>query len=367
MQYISQPPVCQPIGSEPSRRDLNKIYECQFWVQGRCKKGCDCTYVHAFVDPEKKGICQRHQEGRCPFDSKSCHYMHLPVPLLVYETLAEGVKDYPNLCRLVKTYEERLAEKNKTKRNDVADSGCKTKIISESKMRSMPKTEFESSPGRAQKCTSDFSGLLNSAPFKSPFKPLSRSHAKEYTDDIRRSPEKLSEDDMPEEFTCPISHTIMENPVMTDAGKTYECSQIRKWLSVHDTDPLTRIRVSQRLTPNFSLKKRILEYKAKNFQNASGHEMEKFDDASHIKVEEDKNDTWKLKSMRNWTTEEVGSFIKSLGSSPCWKRHAKTFMEEQVDGATLFAYTDMSAILEDFEGIRRPHARSMSTAISRLA
>ena len=41
-------------------------------------------------------------------------------------------------------------------------------------------------------------------------------------------------------FICPISQDIMRDPVMLfETGTTYERIEIIKWLSNHDTDPLT--------------------------------------------------------------------------------------------------------------------------------
>ena len=47
-------------------------------------------------------------------------------------------------------------------------------------------------------------------------------------------------------FYCSISGDIMADPVMTDADNTYDRAHITRWLSHHNTDPLTGVRVGKR-------------------------------------------------------------------------------------------------------------------------
>jgi hypothetical protein len=47
----------------------------------------------------------------------------------------------------------------------------------------------------------------------------------------------------PDEFVCPISCEIMEEPVTTLAGNTYEKASIMAWFRTHQTDPLTNARL----------------------------------------------------------------------------------------------------------------------------
>jgi tetratricopeptide (TPR) repeat protein len=62
----------------------------------------------------------------------------------------------------------------------------------------------------------------------------------------------------PDEFLCPISCEIMEEPVTTLAGNTYEKTHIMAWFRTHQTDPLTNTKLSsKRLVPNNSLRSQI--------------------------------------------------------------------------------------------------------------
>ena len=65
-----------------------------------------------------------------------------------------------------------------------------------------------------------------------------------------------------ESFVCPINQTLMEDPVITPYGTTYERSAILNWLKKHDTDPLTKKRLSKEmLITNYALRSAIQEYK----------------------------------------------------------------------------------------------------------
>jgi hypothetical protein len=55
----------------------------------------------------------------------------------------------------------------------------------------------------------------------------------------------------PIELMCPITNEIMYDPVVTEDGQTYERAAIERWLSMHDTSPLTGKKLAHsNLTPN---------------------------------------------------------------------------------------------------------------------
>lgn len=86
-----------------------------------------------------------------------------------------------------------------------------------------------------------------------------------------KSTENISE--IPEEFRCGISQRIMNNPVITSAGQSYDKENISKWLNYclenHKpfTDPLTRKTISKKFTVNYALKSLICRWKKNNIQN----------------------------------------------------------------------------------------------------
>ncbi|KAL6606429.1 hypothetical protein ACP70R_042082 [Stipagrostis hirtigluma subsp. patula] len=67
---------------------------------------------------------------------------------------------------------------------------------------------------------------------------------------------------IPDEFRCPISLELMQDPVIVSSGQTYERSCIQKWLdSGHKTCPKTQQPLSHTsLTPNFVLKSLIAQW-----------------------------------------------------------------------------------------------------------
>ncbi|KAJ3693909.1 hypothetical protein LUZ60_009389 [Juncus effusus] len=67
---------------------------------------------------------------------------------------------------------------------------------------------------------------------------------------------------IPDEFRCPISLELMQDPVIVSTGQTYERSCIQKWLDAgHKTCPKTQQNLTHTaLTPNFILKSLISQW-----------------------------------------------------------------------------------------------------------
>ena len=63
---------------------------------------------------------------------------------------------------------------------------------------------------------------------------------------------------IPEEFYCPITGSLINNPVSEPAGHTYEKTEIEKWLSKSKTSPMTREHLDESmLKENIALKRSI--------------------------------------------------------------------------------------------------------------
>ena len=67
--------------------------------------------------------------------------------------------------------------------------------------------------------------------------------------------------DVPNEFLCPISYELMENPVILDDGHTYERDAIITWLKKNKKSPITGLDVAGDLTPNYAIKSLICNRK----------------------------------------------------------------------------------------------------------
>ena len=81
---------------------------------------------------------------------------------------------------------------------------------------------------------------------------------------IRSTSGTVADDDddenLGQSFICPINQTIMTDPVITPYGTTYERSAIENWLDSHDTDPLTKKKLTKdMLVTNYALKAAIQE------------------------------------------------------------------------------------------------------------
>lgn len=65
----------------------------------------------------------------------------------------------------------------------------------------------------------------------------------------------------PDEFLCPITLTLMKDPVICGDGHTYERDAIVRWLQSNTASPITRQQLSvQSIKPNFALRNAIQRY-----------------------------------------------------------------------------------------------------------
>lgn len=69
----------------------------------------------------------------------------------------------------------------------------------------------------------------------------------------------LDDEEIPSSFLCPITHELMQFPLMSRSGLSYERSAILTWLAEHNgTCPLTRQPLSaSSLVPNNALRSQI--------------------------------------------------------------------------------------------------------------
>ena len=66
---------------------------------------------------------------------------------------------------------------------------------------------------------------------------------------------------VPSEFMCPITGEVMEQPVVTADGFTYEKVSIARWLKKHDTSPCTNLLLEHKnLVPNLAIRSQIQDY-----------------------------------------------------------------------------------------------------------
>ncbi|KAH9260613.1 hypothetical protein BASA81_001080 [Batrachochytrium salamandrivorans] len=76
-------------------------------------------------------------------------------------------------------------------------------------------------------------------------------------------PNVTGEEEVPEHFLCPLSHRLMDDPVVTCDGITYDRANIVAYLATSHLSPVTHLSLpSPALVPNLSLKRAIDEWKA---------------------------------------------------------------------------------------------------------
>lgn len=67
---------------------------------------------------------------------------------------------------------------------------------------------------------------------------------------------------IPEEFICPITHKLFEDPVVAQDGHTYERSAIEDWFRRSVSSPMTGIHISTALFETRTFKSMIDKWKA---------------------------------------------------------------------------------------------------------
>jgi hypothetical protein len=92
------------------------------------------------------------------------------------------------------------------------------------------------------------------------FSPRAFSPRPSYSASPHHSPGKMS---IPEEFMCPITHTIMTDPVLCSDGITYERSAIEEWLMMSSRSPILGTELmSAVLVPDMTLKAALLNHQS---------------------------------------------------------------------------------------------------------
>ena len=72
-----------------------------------------------------------------------------------------------------------------------------------------------------------------------------------------------AEQPWPSQFLCPITGELMEDPVTTADGHTFERAAIERWLQAHDTSPMTGSTLTHtQLAPAIALRQLIADSKA---------------------------------------------------------------------------------------------------------
>jgi hypothetical protein len=100
--------------------------------------------------------------------------------------------------------------------------------------------------------------------------PIPTAHADATA--TNEAPQKLAAEEevpIPTEYICPITSDIMDDPVFTADGHTYERTAIALWLTKEDTSPLTGATLkTTELISNFTVRSLIRAFKEKHPEHA---------------------------------------------------------------------------------------------------
>jgi len=89
----------------------------------------------------------------------------------------------------------------------------------------------------------------------------------------------------PPQFRCPISQELMEDPVTTADGHTYERREIFRWLCLHNTSPLTGAPLPNKsLTPAISLRQLIATFRVEHPDLVNGLGQERVEPSLNMRA-----------------------------------------------------------------------------------
>merc|ERR1719192_1802671 len=67
--------------------------------------------------------------------------------------------------------------------------------------------------------------------------------------------------DIPEAFLCPITHRVIQDPVIAFDGRSYEKEAIEEYLQKHNKSPVTGAEaITTMVFPNHDLRSRIIAF-----------------------------------------------------------------------------------------------------------
>lgn len=99
-------------------------------------------------------------------------------------------------------------------------------------------------------------------------------------------------------ITCPITHQIMDDPVLGSDGITYQREAIVRWLSTHSTSPVNpslRMSVSD-LSVNYAIRHLIEQYNSGTFGNISNNNTEDITSSTSHNTESNSSENYTINS-----------------------------------------------------------------------
>eukprot|EP00457_Paulinella_chromatophora_P003130 gb/GEZN01003136.1/.p1 GENE.gb/GEZN01003136.1/~~gb/GEZN01003136.1/.p1 ORF type:complete len:547 (-),score=63.65 gb/GEZN01003136.1/:477-2117(-) len=173
------------------------------------------------------------------------------------------------------------------------------------------------------------------------------------------------DDTVPGEYICPITTMIMQDPVMTTCGHTFERMAILKWFEGRPTCPCDNKRLaSLHLSTNFALKATIANYVAQRPILARNDQV-KTDFLLSVQLYEEQLARLQEKEelarrQEQHSSQALSSFLHNVNLG----QYFQSFMDNGYDSLELCARISISVEELVAMGMKKGHARQFLTALN---
>ena len=144
----------------------------------------------------------------------------------------------------------------------------------------------------------------------------------------------------PPEYCCPISTALMRDPVVTQAGQTYERSTISRWLEGHDTDPITNTRLaSKQLIPVVVLRNLIAEWSEAHSDALEDMERRATERHAAVRIQA----VWRSRlTQRRWFEAAVAGAKRAIAAELSEAKELPPELRSACSFALAQTYSDLS-------------------------
>eukprot|EP00466_Bigelowiella_natans_P005248 jgi/Bigna1/71719/fgenesh1_pg.16_\ len=373
-----------------------KMGTCAWWPRGSCNFGNRCSFLHAFVDPEKRGICMRHLRGECYFTAEGCFYSHIPCSIAKYEEFAKGTKNFRELK--TKLEQNGFVWNRRTTKFAPEESENGNGSIPESKNRAVSFDNHICSPAlqnfKNLRITSGHNGKVDNETWYANSSLFSTREIFSVSGQTIPTTQgsslwKISDGASPDVSSGPSVRssgssidpswpiTKAQNSLNGELSHVlgYQTSSVEDWgkycgppngsvdtiSSAGSTDSKNDEDLEREPEePNVSPKEARVD-----LSESRECLPEAIGSSASDPQDDEKTVPNEGKIMAEWDCNEVFEFIKEIGDHKCWEQYATKLRDEEVDGLTLKVYVNFNDIIEDYPGIKKGHARVLAGSIRR--
>eukprot|EP00472_Partenskyella_glossopodia_P012093 CAMPEP_0197519178 /NCGR_PEP_ID=MMETSP1318-20131121/4448_1 /TAXON_ID=552666 /ORGANISM="Partenskyella glossopodia, Strain RCC365" /LENGTH=480 /DNA_ID=CAMNT_0043070013 /DNA_START=300 /DNA_END=1741 /DNA_ORIENTATION=+ len=358
--------------------------------------GKTAAFFTAPTDPSKKGgLCAKSINGKCYYTGNCCSFQHLPEgihSLEEYERASEGCKTFPELMRKLGRKKTQKSSLMSLMAGKVGLSEEDSRMLSNDSFKSMrtatgatgsvsgnrsPASSAAPGPAQDDWLSSALMSkvkIINDSPLLSLGSPALKTGS--YLDSIKSSGSGSSmvaaiskkENNMnasspslsgmkPRSLLPFLSRNVGTNSLETDTNSA--SSTLSTAGSESDTE-----KEHDSATSSGRCVKRFASMVGNKGAKAS---------CDNIKADRDESESEEMrqlreKAMATWNSEDVHTFVKSMGESEVWQACAQQMLESSIDGSILRDYASVELLAEDAEdyGLKnKAFVRKLSKAIQR--